>query len=351
MRKASIRIAPNWKTETGRVLQDPMLSYRIYGDLQDDSKPVVWVCHALTANDDPFEWWAGLFGENDLFNPIDFTIICVNMIGSCYGSIGPLSENPKTLKSYLHGFPLTTIRDNSNAFSRLADSLGLKKIDLLIGGSMGGQVALQWAVEEPNRFGRLALLATNATHSPWGIAFNQSQRMAIEADSTWGENTRDSGKEGMQVARSLALLSYRNYVCYDETQPRDAKDDLFTYRAQSYQTYQGEKIAKRFNAISYHRLSHTMDSHDISKGFGSIPAALERLEMPVLSISMEGDILFPPSEQIEIAEGAPFGKHISIPTTKGHDGFLIETERLSAVLKEFMKEHLIENAKSKYETE
>ncbi len=345
MKRGNFRIAKNWKTESGRVLKDPTLSYRIYGDLEDCSKPVIWVCHALTANENPFDWWSGLFGENDLFNPNDFTIICANMIGSCYGSVGPLSENPETGKPYLHDFPKTTIRDNSNAFSRLADSLGLERIDLLIGGSMGGQVALQWSVDEPERFKSLVLLATNAQHSPWGIAFNQSQRMAIEADPTWGENIADSGLEGMKVARSMALLSYRNYGCYGDSQPRTGGDELFDYSAQSYQVYQGEKLAKRFNPISYHRLSHTMDSHDISKGFGSVQSALKRLKMPVLSISVEGDILFPPSEQIAIAEGVDVGKHIIIPTGKGHDGFLIETERLSGVISEFVNNHLIENAR------
>jgi len=188
-------------------------------------------------------------------------------------------------------------------------------------------------------------LATNAQHSPWGIAFNQSQRMAIEADATWGEHSADSGIEGMKVARGLALLSYRNYGCYGSSQPRTGNDKLFNYSAQSYQVYQGEKLAKRFNPISYHRLSHTMDSHDISKGFESVQSALKRLKMPVLSISVEGDILFPPSEQIELAEGVLHGKHVEIPTGKGHDGFLIETELLSDVLNEFVNNHLIENAR------
>ena len=345
MKRGNFRLAKKWKTESGRVLKDPILSYRTFGDLEDRSKPVVWVCHALTANADPFEWWSGLFGENDFFNPKHFTIICANMIGSCYGSVGPLSENPDTGKPYLHEFPKTTIRDNSKAFSQLADSLGLEKIDLLIGGSMGGQVALQWAVNEPERFRSLSLLATNAQHSPWGIAFNQSQRMAIEADATWGENSIESGIEGMKVARSIALLSYRNYGCYGDSQPRRGSDELFDYSAQSYQAYQGKKLGKRFNAISYHRLSHTMDSHDISKGFGSVQSALERLKMPVLSISAEGDILFPSSEQVAIAEGVLAGKHITIPTGKGHDGFLIETKKLSDVLKEFVHNHLIANAR------
>src|SRR6056297_2424875 len=228
MKQESKQLAKNWKTESGRVLPDLTLSYRIYGDLNDDSRPVVWVCHALTANDNPFDWWAGLFGETDFFNPNDFTIICANMLGSCYGSVGPLSKDPnKEGELYLHDFPLITVRDNAKAFSLLADALGLRKISLLIGGSLGGQVALQWATREPERFESLALLATNARHSPWGIAFNQSQRMAIEADPSWKENKPTAGLNGMKVARSLALLSYRNYDCYNISQPRTVEDELF----------------------------------------------------------------------------------------------------------------------------
>jgi len=341
MSQREFLIAEEWETESGRILKNPTLSYRVFGDLEDRSKPVIWVCHALTANNNPFDWWSGLFGENDLFNPGDHTIICANMIGSCYGSVGPLSENPETQEPYYHDFPFTTVSDNSEAFSRLAKSLGLTRIELLIGGSLGGQVALQWAVNEPDRFANLALLATNAVHSPWGIAFNQSQRIAIEADSRWGERNSESGTEGMKVARSIALLSYRNYACYNESQPRTNEDGLFKYRAQSYQSYQGEKLAKRFNAISYHRLSHTMDSHNISKGHGNIASALSRLVMPVLAISMEDDVLFPPEEQEAIAKGVPFGKHRLIPTKKGHDGFLLETEQLSAELEKFLKQETV----------
>jgi len=340
MNQKFVQIADEFKLESGRVLLKPTLSYRVFGDRLNKSTPVIWVCHALTANDDPFDWWPGLFGENDLFNPQDYTIICVNMIGSCYGSVGPMSVNPETGKSYYHDFPSATVKDNAKAFSKLADELGIDQIDMLIGASLGGQVALQWAVLEPSRFKIASFIATSSQHSPWGIAFNHSQRLAIEADPIWGEPDPKSGIEGMKVARGFALLSYRNYQSYGSSQRRSSEDDLFSYSAHSYQEYQGEKLAKRFNAISYHRLSQTMDSHDISRDFGSVEEALARLEMPVLSISMEEDILFPPSEQIRIAHGVKNGEHITIPTEKGHDGFLIETKKLTKALGDFVSKHI-----------
>jgi homoserine O-acetyltransferase len=336
MSQRFLKLAGNLVTESGRELVNPTLSYRVYGDLKDSRRPVVWVCHALTANDDPFDWWPGLFGENDFFNPHDYTIICANMLGSCYGSTGPLSLNLANGKTFYHRFPLITVRDNAKAFAQLAKTLGVEKIDLLIGASLGGQVALQWAVDDSHLFESAVFIATNAQHSPWGIAFNESQRMAIENDPTWGEPNAKSGLVGMKTARSLALLSYRNYTCYSTDQPRSREDELFDSSARSYQRYQGEKLANRFNAISYHRLSHTMDSHDISAGYGSINRALKRLKMPVLSISMQGDILFPEKEQVQIADGVESGIHKRIETKKGHDGFLIETAQLSAVLKDFV---------------
>ena len=341
MNQQFVQIADEIELESGRVLLEPTLSYRVFGNmLVNESTPVIWVCHALTANDDPFDWWPGLFGENDLFNPDDYTIICVNMIGSCYGSVGPLSVNPETGEPYFHDFPSVTVKDNAKAFSKLADKLGIDQIDMLIGASLGGQVALQWAVLEPERFRSATFIATSSEHSPWGIAFNHSQRLAIEADPTWGLPNEESGIEGMKVARGIALLSYRNYQSYGTSQSRSSDDDFFSYTAHSYQEYQGEKLAKRFNAISYHRLSQTMDSHDISRDFGSVEEALARLEMPVLNISMEEDILFPPSEQIRIARGVKNGEHVTIPTEKGHDGFLIETEKLSKVLGEFTSKNI-----------
>ncbi len=321
----------------GGLLKRPAIAYQIWGKPKPEGSNVVWVCHALTANADPLDWWRGLFGNTAIFNPKDYCIVCANILGSCYGSTGPLSENPESREPYYYDFPKLTVRDLIKAHKLLAKNLEIDKIGVLIGGSLGGHQALQWAVDEPDRFENLIVIATSAIHSPWGIAFNESQRMAIEADGTWGELSPEAGLLGMSAARSMALLSYRNYSAYANTQARTDTDIPWKWRAKSYQNYQGKKLAERFNALSYYWLTHTMDSHDIGLGYGGVEAALGRIKAKTLSISIDSDLLFPPMEQERIAQRIKNGKHLSIQSDFGHDGFLIETKKLSEAISGFLK--------------
>lgn len=323
--------------EDGGLLRRPAIAFQKWGEAKPDGSNVVWVCHALTANADVFDWWSGLFGDTDLFNPKDYCIICANILGSCYGSTGPLSENPQSGSPYYYSFPKLTVRDLVKAHRLLAKHLGIDRISILIGGSLGGHQALQWAVEEPDRFENLIAIATSAIHSPWGIAFNETQRMAIEADGTWGDLSQEAGLSGMRAARSMALLSYRNYSAYAKTQERLETDIPWKWRAISYQNYQGEKLVRRFNALSYCWLTHTMDSQDIGRHHGGLAMALQRINAKTLTISIESDLLFPPEEQSRIAEGIKDSMHISIPSAFGHDGFLIETKKLSEAISTFLK--------------
>src|SRR6476620_8319503 len=161
--------------ESGRSLPRFHLTYTTLGTLNANGNNVVWVFHALTANSDPSEWWYGLVGSDKLFDPERYYIVCVNMPGSCYGSLGPLDDDPETGAPYYHDFPLFTTRDMIRAYQHLRTYLGIQKIYIGIGGSMGGQQLLEWAIEEPDLFEHIVLLATNAFHSPWGIAFNATQ--------------------------------------------------------------------------------------------------------------------------------------------------------------------------------
>ncbi|HEX4851379.1 MAG TPA: alpha/beta fold hydrolase, partial [Puia sp.] len=196
--------------ESGAVLPQYHLAYTTHGRMNEAGDNVVWIFHALTANSDPAEWWPGLVGEGKLFDPATYFIVCVNMPGSCYGSIGPLDQDPHTNKAYYHDFPFFTPRDMVHAYQPLRKHLGIRKIHIGIGGSMGGQQLLEWAIEEPELFEFIFPLATNAQHSPWAIAFNVSQRMSIEADSTWTERSPSAGLMGMKAARAMALISYRH---------------------------------------------------------------------------------------------------------------------------------------------
>ena len=173
--------------ESGEALAGARVAYRTWGRLSATRDNVVWVCHALTANADVLDWWPGLFGAGCFFDPADWFIVCANVLGSCYGSTSPLTPDPATKKARFQHFPLLTIRDLAAAHEALRRELGLARIHTLIGGSLGGQQALEWAVSQPEIIDHLVVIATNARHSAWGIAFNEAQRLAIEADATYHE--------------------------------------------------------------------------------------------------------------------------------------------------------------------
>jgi homoserine O-acetyltransferase len=322
--------------ESGYTLSKYHLAYTTYGQLNEAKDNVVWIFHALTANSVPTEWWPGLVGEGKLFDPGKYFIVCVNMPGSCYGSIGPLDENPVSKQTYFHDFPFFTPRDMARSYKPLKELLGIEKIKIGIGGSMGGQQLLEWAIEEPELFEYIFPIGTNAKHSPWGIALNAAQRMCIEADKTWKEKSASAGMEGMKAARSVALISYRNYETYSATQKEDHLELVENFKSESYQKYQGEKLGKRFNAFSYYFLSKGMDSHNVGRGRGSVEKALQKINAKALAIGITTDILFPVNEQKLIAENIPGGEFVEINSLYGHDGFLLEYEQIERIIKEFL---------------
>ena len=200
-----------FKVENGQILHGIEVAYHTYGNLNTDQSNVVWICHHLTANSDAALWWSGVVGRDAIFDPEKYFIVCANILGSCYGSTGPLSVNPNTGQPYYLDFPQVTIRDMVQAHILLREHLGITKINLLVGGSMGGYQALEWAATEPLLIDNLVLLSTSATESAWGIAVHTSQRMAIEADCTYRDPSPDAGKKGLKAARAIGLISYRNH--------------------------------------------------------------------------------------------------------------------------------------------
>jgi homoserine O-acetyltransferase len=271
------------------------------------------------------------------------------MPGSCYGSIGPLSINPHTKQPYYHDFPFFTTRDMIKAYQPLKRRLGINKIRIGIGGSMGGQQLLEWAIDEPELFEYIIPIATNAQHSPWGIAFNTAQRMAIEADHSWEQRSQEAGAEGMRAARAMALLSYRHYNTYLTLQARregflsetiteqDTDGKSSRNSAASYQRYQGEKLVRRFSAFSYYMLSLSMDSHDVSRNRDSIEKALQRIRAKTLVIGITSDILFPLPEQQLLASSIPGAQFRAIDSLYGHDGFLLEFEQIEKEVRNLLK--------------
>ncbi|MFN6090172.1 MAG: homoserine O-acetyltransferase [Cyclobacteriaceae bacterium] len=325
-----------FELESGAKLPGFQLKYTTIGQLNKDRSNVAWICHALTGSSDFTDWWKDFFVEGSPFDPRDYFIICANTLGGCYGSTGPLSINSATGKSYFHDFPLVTNRDIIQAFDLLRQDLGINKVHTLIGGSLGGQQTLEWAIAQPTVFDHLIAIACNAQHSPWGIAFNEAQRMAIEADPTWKENDARAGIEGMKAARAMGMISYRTYYTYLSTQSERGIEKVDNYRAASYQKYQGQKLASRFNAFTYWTLSKAMDSHHVGRGRGSASNALKQIRAKTLVVGIENDLLYPVQEQKSLADAIPGAVFEGLTSLYGHDGFLVEFDQFKKIIRRFL---------------
>ncbi|WP_232826023.1 homoserine O-acetyltransferase MetX [Chitinophaga alhagiae] len=325
--------------ESGAVLPGLEIAYHTYGTLDRHANNVVWVCHALTANADVADWWQGLIGEGRVIDPAKHFIVCANILGSCYGSSGPLSVNPATGAPWYRTFPQVTIRDIVRAHMLLRKHLGIEQVQLLVGGSMGGYQVMEWALMEPERIGRLFLLCTGAAESPWGIAVHTAQRLAIEADGSWEEAQPQAGAKGLKAARAIGMLTYRNYHTFVRTQTDPDKEKTDHFKASSYILYQGDKLVKRFNAQSYWLLTKAMDSHNIARGrHEEVMTTLRQITQKTLLIGITSDILCPPEEQVLLATHMLNTIYHEIDSPYGHDGFLIEFEKIGRILAGFLEE-------------
>jgi homoserine O-acetyltransferase len=327
-----------FQTEAGGVLPQITIAYHTYGKLNSHKNNVVWVCHALTANSNVFEWWPGLVGNDCLINPDDYFIVCANILGSCYGSTGPLSNNLETGAPYYHQFPFLTIRDMVKAHQLLRDHLQLQTIRLLVGGSMGGYQALEWSVMESSRIEKLFLIATSAKETAWGIAIHTAQRLAIEADCTWKQAAPDSGSNGLKTARAIGMLTYRNYQSFKGAQTDTDNEKLDGFKASSYIIHQGNKLVSRFNAFSYWHLTKALDSHNLSRGRSkSLADVLHSIQQKTLVIGVSSDLLCPLAELQFIAQHIPGSRCHTIDSPFGHDGFLTEHVQISSLLADWLQ--------------
>ncbi len=325
-----------FKLESGQSLFDIEICYHISEEVIDKSKPVIWICHALTANSDAEDWWPGMVGKGKLFDPDRYTLVCANILGSCYGTTGALSINPKTGKQWLNDFPLVTIRDWAKAHEVLRQYLGIEKIYLVTGGSIGGFQSMEWAIQHPGRFENMMLVATTYMQTPWAIAINETERMSIEADASFFNGDPNGGKAGLAAARGLGLLSYRGYEAYNITQSEKDNKKVTDFRASSYQRYQGKKLVDRFSAHCYYSITRSQDTHNAARGRGSFEKAFASIKAKTLCVGISSDILFPPIEQKRLAEYIPNAIYAEIDSDFGHDGFLIESEKLSEIISEFL---------------
>ncbi|HVZ26099.1 MAG TPA: homoserine O-acetyltransferase [Sediminibacterium sp.] len=326
-----------FRLENGTVLPGIRIAYHTYGSPNPGKTNTVWVCHALTANADAADWWKGLVGKDCLINPDQYFIVCANILGSCYGSTGPLSENPANGLPYYADFPQVTIRDMVQAHILLRRHLGIERIHLLMGGSMGGYQALEWCIMEPGAIEKLFLIATSPSESAWGVAVHTAQRLAIEADQSWRDAGPDAGARGLKAARAIGMLTYRNYGTFQDKQTDPDPEKIDNFKASSYINYQGDKLVKRFNAFSYWLLTKAMDSHHLGRGRGGdLIQVLRTIRQPTLIIGIRSDILCPLAEQQFLADHIPDTCFWEIDSSYGHDGFIIETAQISFLLRDWL---------------
>jgi homoserine O-acetyltransferase len=319
--------------ESGETLTGARVAYRTWGQPRPEA---ILVCHALTGSADADDWWQGLFGPSRSFDPDHDFIIAGNVLGGCYGSTGPTSTRPGTDRWYGRDFPPVTIRDMVNFQAELLDHLGVESLRLVIGGSMGGMQALEWAASFPERVEGAVAIGVGANHSAWSVAFSEAQRAAIWADPRYLGGDYEPGHgpdDGLAVARMIAMISYRGKANLESRFGRRTVEDEFEVR--SYLRRQGQKLVARFDANTYLRLMDAMDSHDLARERGELHQVLAGIKTPVLAVGISSDILYPADEVEDLADALPNARYQMLHAPQGHDAFLIETANLDGIVSRF----------------
>lgn len=340
----------------GGSLQPVTLRYAVYGELNEARDNALLVCHALSGSARVADWWPQLVGPNQPFDTTHYCVIGVNVIGSCYGSTGPCSPHPQN-PGQLYGsdFPVVTINDMVRTQTRLLDHLGIERLHTVIGGSIGGMQALNWAVDFPERVERCIAIGA-APLSAMGLALNHLQRQAIRNDAAWRGGNYALDRQpvaGLALARKIALCSYKSSELFSERFARrpdrsgeDPQSSLSArYDIAGYLDYQGSIFTPRFDANSYLILSKAMDNFDLagdSKSGASFEAALRRVRARLLLVGISSDWLFPPSDVRALAWAARAAgvkaNYAELTSSHGHDGFLAEAAQLAPLIKAHLEE-------------
>lgn len=334
------RPAGPFHLESGATLPEVQVAYRTWGELAPDGGNAVLVCHALTGSADADAWWGGLFGAGKALDPARDFIVCSNVLAGCYGTSGPIQAHPEDGEPWGSRFPEVTIRDMVRLQALLLDHLGVERLKLVLGPSLGGMQVLEWAATFPGRVQAMAPIGVSGRHSAWCISIGEAQRRAICLDPDWrdGRYALDRPpRHGLAVARMMAMVSYRSWENFETRFGRKTQDWDGRFAAASYLDYQGEKLYRRFDANTYVRLTQAMDSHDLARGRGDYAEVLGRIDIPALVVSVDSDVLYPPHEQRELAGLLPRAHYEVLHTPAGHDGFLIETDALSEMILRFMQ--------------
>jgi homoserine O-acetyltransferase len=319
--------------ENGETLEAVQIGYRTWGEPRSEA---ILICHALTGSADADDWWEGLFGPSRTFDPDNDYIIASNVLGGCYGTTGPTSTRPGSSEWYGRDFPRVTIRDMVQVQARLVEHLQVEQLRLVIGGSMGGMQALEWAAMYPDLVGGAAAIGVGSHHSAWSVAFSEAQRAAIWADPKFLDGAYEPGEgpdNGLSVARIIAMISYRGRANFESRFGRKTLEDEF--EIQSYLRYQGQKLVGRFDANTYLRLVDAMDSHDLARGRGEMADVLTGMKTPFLAVGISSDILYPATEVEELASALPNARYQMLHAPQGHDSFLIDMANLDGIVSRF----------------
>lgn len=328
------------RLDSGRVFGPVTVGYRTWGTLSERRDNAVLVCHALTGSADVDRWWGGLLGKDRALDPSRDFIICTNVLGGCYGTSGPASLRPGSRTPYGPGFPEITIRDMVRVQAAFLAELGVKRLRLVIGGSMGGMQALEWGLTFPGKVDSLAVLATSARHSAWCIALSEAQRQAIYADPNWkgGYYTPERPPSaGLSAARMMAMCAYRSRSSFEERFSRRTEASG-GFEVESWLGHHGQELVRRFDANTYITLTRAMDTHDVGRERGGVAAALGSLDVPALIVAIDSDVLYPPVEQREIASLIPDCEFTSLSSPHGHDAFLIEESEVNDLVCRFRRQ-------------
>jgi len=317
--------------EAGGALPSLTIAFRTWGRLAAGGGNAVLVCHALTGSPDVERWWSPLLGPGRALDPERDFVVCSNVLGSCYGTTGPASPRPDGAGRWGGSFPELTIRDMVRAQAALLDALGVRRLALVLGGSLGGMQVLEWALLFPERVAAIVPIAVSARHSAWCIALSEAQRQAIAADPRWRGGdypAHEPPEAGLAAARQIAICSYRSRASLEPRFARERGADG-DFAVGSWLRHHGRALVERFDAASYVALTRAMDSHDVGRGRGGWREALGSVKVPALVLSIDSDLLYPPVEQAELAEALPYGWLSTLHSPHGHDAFLIEAEAVN----------------------
>jgi homoserine O-acetyltransferase/O-succinyltransferase len=339
--------------DSGRTLAKPTLHYAVYGRLNTVRNNAVLVCHALSGSALVGSWWPEIFAPGGLLSLEHDFVICVNLLGSCYGSTGPGSVDPATGLSYGPDFPLVSIRDNVRAQAQLLDSLGIPRLHLVLGGSIGGMQALEWTMHDPERVERAGIIGV-APLSAMGLALSHLQRQAIQNDPDWDGGyylPQKPPRQGLALARQIGMISYKSATLLEERfsrKPNRNGEDPWALDNQGggliggrfdiagYLDYQGQRFVERFDANAYLAILRTMDTWDPLSGRASAKEAFGRIRARLNFVGISSDWLFPPESVRELADlirsSGVDADYREMSSSHGHDAFLAEQADLVRLL-------------------